>query len=57
MSVYRFLEGRSPKKLEPPIKVFVVPNEWRHSRCSKISKAMRTGDQGDILRNKKTGAV
>ncbi len=48
-NVYEFLKGRSPTKLAVPIKVFLVPNVRGYSRCSKISNAMRTGDQGDSL--------
>jgi len=48
-NIYRFLEGRSPAKLKTPIKVFLVSNESGHSRCSKLSNAMRTGAQGDVL--------
>ena len=48
-NIYRFLQGRSPKKLKTPIKVFLVPNELGRSRCSKLSNAMRTGVQGDTF--------
>lgn len=48
-NIYKFLQGRSPKKLKTPIKVFLVPNESGRSRCSKLSNAMRTGVQGDTF--------
>lgn len=48
-NLYRFLAERSPAELQIPIRVFLVPDEVGHSRCSKISNAMRTGDGGDAL--------
>lgn len=48
-NVYTFLKGRSPAKPKTPIKVFLVPNQRGRSRCSKISNAMRTGAQGDLV--------
>lgn len=48
-NIYRFLAERSPAKPQIPIRVFIVPDEFGHSRCSKISNAMRTGDKGDAL--------
>ncbi|UCG55802.1 MAG: hypothetical protein JSU70_13135 [Phycisphaerales bacterium] len=48
-NIYEFLKGRSPAKAEPPIKAFIVPNQLGHSRCSMLTNAMRTGDQGDII--------
>lgn len=48
-NIYTFLEGRSPVKLGAPVKAFLVPGEWGRSRCNQISRAMRTGDQGDVL--------
>lgn len=48
-NLYRFLAERSPAKPQTPIRVFLVPDEYGRSRCSKISNAMRTGDRGDAL--------
>lgn len=48
-NLYRFLTECSPAKPQTPIRVFLVPDEFGHSRCSKISNAMRTGDEGDAL--------
>jgi hypothetical protein len=46
--VSAFLRGRSPATPTSSIKVFLVPDERGHSRCSQIVRALRTGEQGDL---------
>jgi hypothetical protein len=46
--VYDFLSGRNSANPPAPIKVFLVPNERGHSRCSQSVSAMRTGERGEL---------
>jgi hypothetical protein len=48
-NLYDFLAERSPEKPPTPVKVFLVPGETGHSRCCRITTAMRTGDAGDAF--------
>jgi hypothetical protein len=48
-NLYDFLKKWNPAAPRTPIKTFLVPNEMGHSRCSRNSNSMRTGDKGDAV--------
>jgi len=43
-NIYAFLAPWSPAPLTTPVRVFLIPGQWAHSRCSVKDHAMRTGD-------------
>lgn len=43
-NIYAFLTPWSPAPLATPVRVFLIPGQWAHSRCSFKDHAMRTGD-------------
>lgn len=48
-NLYEFLQGWFPTRSEVPIRTFLIPNQYAHSRCSFKSNAMRTGDKGNAV--------